>query len=98
MTESSVEEPRKVTLKRRLGKIGLVLGFVLMGSVIIFGLLTSLVSAYGGSIQLVQTYNTLAAPIFVFGILLAISGLLALYLPEGMSKDGTWSLQTGPLR
>ena len=98
MTESQIEEPTEVSLRRRLGKIGLVLGLVLVSSVIVFGLLTSIVSAYGGSIQLVQTYNTLAAPIFVFGLLLAISGVLALIIPEGMSKDGTWSLQTGPLR
>ena len=92
------EELRKASPRRRFGKIILVLGLVLASSVIVFGLLTSLVSAYGGSAQFIQTFNTLAAPIFVFGVLLAISGLLALILPEGMSKDGTWSLQTGPLR
>jgi len=96
--ESQIEDSRRISLKRRVGRIGLAIGLLLIGFVIILGLLASAVSAYDGSVELVQVYNTLAVPIFVFGIFFVLGGLLAILLPEGMTKDGTWSLQTGPLR
>jgi hypothetical protein len=61
-------------------------------------MLASLVSAYGGSTEIFQVFDTIALLGFVFGILFVIAGLMALVLPEGLSKDGVWSLQTGPLR
>ena len=65
---------------------------------ITFGVLASLVSADSGSTDLVHAYYTLAVPVFVFGLLFVVSGLLAILLPEGLSQDGTWSMQTGPYR
>ncbi|MGY5856119.1 MAG: hypothetical protein RTS72_05915 [Candidatus Thorarchaeota archaeon] len=57
-----------------------------------------MVSAESGSIELVRVYDTIAVPVFVFGFLFVLSGLLAIILPEGLSQDGTWSMQTRPLR
>ena len=98
MTESLTEEPRDIPLKRRIGKIVLAAGIFVIVSVIILGLLASLGSMYGWSSELVQLYDLIAFPVFVFGILFVVAGLLAILLPQGLSKEGTWSLQTGPYR
>ena len=98
MTESQTKEPRDIPLKRRIGKIVLVAGIFVIVSVIILGLLASLGSMYGWSSELVLVYDLIAFPVFVFGILFVVAGLLAILLPQGLSKEGTWSLQTGPFR
>ena len=98
MTESHDVDHRNPSRKRLLGKIALGVGLCLISFVIIFGMLASLVSAESGSTDLILMYDTLAPPLLVFGFLFMVSGLLAIILPAGMSKDGTWSLQTGPYR
>jgi hypothetical protein len=96
MTEPQAEGQREVLLKRRIGKIVLAVGFFIIVLVIVLGILTSLVSAYDGSTELVRQYEILSPPIFVFGIILVMSGLVAILLPEGLSQDGVWILKTGP--
>ncbi len=98
MTESQADNQRYSSLKRLLGKIALGVGLCLISFVITFGILVSWVSAESGSTSLVHAYDTLAVPVFVFGFLFVVSGLLAIILPEGLSQEGTWSLQTGPYR
>lgn len=98
MTESLTEEPIDIPLKRRIGKIVLAAGIFVIVSFIILGLLSSLGSMYGWSSELVRVYNLVAFPVFIFGILFMLAGLFAILLPQGLSKDGTWSLQTGPYR
>ena len=96
MTEPQAEGHRKIPLKRRIGKIALSVGLFVIVLVIVLGILTSLVSAYEGSTELVRQYDVLARPIIVFGIILVLSGLVAILLPEGLSQDGVWILKTGP--
>ncbi len=98
MTESQTKEPRDIMLKRRIGKIVLAAGIFVIVSIIILGLLRSVGSMFGWSSDLVRVYDLIAFPVFVFGILFVVAGLLAILLPQGLSKDGTWSLQTGPFR
>ena len=98
MRESKDEGHRSPSLKRLLGKITLGVGLILISFVITFGMLASLVSAESGSTGLVLVYDVIAGPALVFGFLFIVSGLLAILLPEGMSQEGTWSLQTGPYR
>ncbi|MFW9770433.1 MAG: hypothetical protein ACFFF9_01450 [Candidatus Thorarchaeota archaeon] len=97
MTE--VEEEEQVSLKRSVGKIVLAVGIILLFLVIIFGTLTSLVSAYYGPTESARAYvqfNTIATPVFIFGVLLVVAGLIAILLPEGQSQDGVWIMQLGP--
>lgn len=94
MTETN--DNKKTSAKRLIGKIGLVIGLIAIVFVIVFGMLASWVAAYGGSTELVRMYEVFSAPVFVFGILFLLGGLVALFLPEGLSKDGVWSMQTGP--
>jgi hypothetical protein len=96
MTEPQTEGQSEVPLRRRIGKIVLAVGLSVIVLVIVLGIFTSLVSAYEGSTELVRQYDVLARPIFVFGILLVMSGLVAILLPEGLSQDGVWILKTGP--
>ena len=98
MTQSQEERPNSIKLRKRVGKIVLTVGLIAIGTIIVLGLLTSFVSATSGPTDFVQTYNVLAGPSFVFGVLFVLSGLLAILLPEGLSQEGTWSLQTGPYR
>ena len=98
MTQSQEERPNSIKLRKRVGKIVLIVGLIAIGTIIVLGLLTSFVSATSGPTDFVQTYNVLAGPSFVFGVLFVLSGLLAILLPEGLSQEGTWSLQTGPYR
>ncbi len=98
MTESQIEEPGDIHLEKRIGKIVLAAGIFVIVSVIILRLLASLGSAYGWSSELVRVYDVIAFPVFVFGILFVVAGLLALLMPQGLSKLETWSLQTGPFR
>ena len=98
MTKSQEERPNSIKLRKRVGKIVLTIGLIAIGTIIVLGLLTSFVSATSGPTDFVQTYNVLAGPSFVFGVLFVLSGLLAILLPEGLSQEGTWSLQTGPYR
>jgi len=90
------EETKKTSMKRRIGKVGLVLGLLVIVIVIVLGLLTSWVSAHNGSTELSHAYEIIAGPALICGILLFLAGLVALLLPEGLSKDGLWSMQTGP--
>ena len=96
MTEPQNEKQSEVLLRRRIGKIVLAVGLLAIVLVIVLGMLTSLVSAYEGSTELVRQYDVISRPIFVFGILLVLSGLVAILLPEGLSQDGIWILKTGP--
>jgi hypothetical protein len=96
MTEPQAEGQREVLLRRRFGKIVLAVGLFIIFLVIVLGILTSLVSAYEGSTELVRQYDVLARPIIVFSIILVLSGLVAILLPEGLSQDGIWILKTGP--
>lgn len=96
MTEPQTEGRREIPLRRRIGKIVLAVGLFVIVLVIVLGILTSLVSAYGGSTELVRVYDVIAYPCFVFGIILVMGGLVAIILPEGPSKDGVWVLKTGP--
>jgi len=96
MTEPETREQRKIPLKRRIGKIGLAIGICLIVFVIVLGILSSVVSAYDSSTELVRVYDIVAGPVFIFGVLLVISGLVAILLPEGLSQDGVWVLKTGP--
>ena len=98
MTNSQEEPPNPIILRKRVGRIVLAVGLLVIGTVIVLGLLTSFVSATSGPIDFVQSYNVLAGPSFVFGVLFVLSGLLAILLPEGLTQEGTWSLQTGPFR
>jgi hypothetical protein len=98
MTESQEERPKLIKLRKRIGRIALAVGLFAIGTVIVLGLLTSVVSAYDASAGLVHVYDAIAVPGFVFGILFVVSGLIAVVLPEGLSQEGTWSLQTGPFR
>ncbi|MFW9976013.1 MAG: hypothetical protein ACFFDQ_12150 [Candidatus Thorarchaeota archaeon] len=90
------EETKKTSMRRRIGKVGLVLGLLFIVIVIVLGLLTSWVSAQNGSIELLHAYEIIAVPSIIIGIILLLGGLVAILLPEGLSKDGLWSMQTGP--
>ena len=96
MREAELWEQGKTPLKRKIGKIGLAMGILLIVLVIVLVVLTSVVSAYDGSTELRSFYDAIARPVLVFGMLLVISGLVALILPEGLSQDGVWILKTGP--
>jgi hypothetical protein len=96
MTEPQTEGQRGILPRRRIGKIVLAVGLFVIVLVIVLGILTSLVSAYGGSTELVRVYDVIAYPCFVFGIILVMGGFVAIILPEGPSKDGVWILKTGP--
>ena len=96
MSEPQAEGQRDIPPKRRIGKIVLAVGLFVIVVVIVLGLLTSLVSAYGSSTELVRLYDAIAGPGLVIGILFVMGGLLAILLPEGLSQDGVWILKTGP--
>ena len=96
MTETQAEGQRNIQQRRLIGKIGLAIGILLVVFVIILGLFVSVVSANDGSTELHSLYDAIARPVLVFGMLLVISGLLAIVLPEGLSQDGVWILKTGP--
>ncbi|MFX1604574.1 MAG: hypothetical protein ACFFDD_01575, partial [Promethearchaeota archaeon] len=85
-------------LKRRIGKIVLAAGLLIIVVVIVLGMFASLVSATGGSTELLRVYNTILGPGLVIGILLVMVGFAAILLPEGLSKDGVWVLKTGPIQ
>ncbi len=93
---TSDEKIKKILMRRRIGKAGLVLGLLTIVIVIVLGLLTSWVSAQNGSIELLRAYEIIAVPALIIGIILLLGGLVAILLPEGLSKDGLWSMQTGP--
>jgi uncharacterized membrane protein YadS len=83
-------------IRRRAGKVVSIAGVFLIASLVILGVCVSFVAAYTGSIDLSQGYLNIAIPGFVIGFLLVIVGLTAALLPEGLSKDGLWVMQTGP--
>ena len=97
MTEA--EKEPQVSQRRRNGKIVLAVGIILLVLVTILGMLTSIVSAYYGpteSARVYVRYATIATPVFIFGVLLLVAGLIAILLPEGQSQDGVWIMQLGP--
>ncbi|MFW9868654.1 MAG: hypothetical protein ACFFFO_07070 [Candidatus Thorarchaeota archaeon] len=97
MTEA--EEEVEVSLRRRTGKIVIVVGILLLVLVIVLGMLTSIVSAYYGPTESARAYvqfNTIATPVVIFGVLLVVAGLIAILLPEGQPQDGVWIMQLGP--
>jgi hypothetical protein len=98
MNESDEDKFKPIKRRKRIGKIAVVLGSIAIASVIVLGKLTTIVTAYDDSTDLLHLYDTIAVPILIFGILFVVSGLLAILLPEGLTKVGIWSLQTGPLR
>ncbi|MFW9786179.1 MAG: hypothetical protein ACFFE2_12580 [Candidatus Thorarchaeota archaeon] len=95
MKESQTEGQKK-RRRKFLGSVAVGIGLSFIAFVIVFGMLIPLVSADGSSVELVQIHNVIAGPILIFGILLILAGLIAILLPEGFSKDGFWSFQTGP--
>jgi uncharacterized membrane protein len=94
--QSESEGHKTPLFRHRVGKLVLVLGFFLISLLIIFGVFTSLAAAYTGDSTLNQLYLDFAIPGFVFGFLLMIIGVTALFWPEGPSKDWLWSMQLGP--
>ena len=98
MTEPQAEGHRKIPLKRRIGKIVLAAGLLIIVVVIVLGMFVSLVSAYGGSTELLRVYDAIVGPGLVIGILLVMVGFAAILLPEGLSQDGVWVLKTGPIQ
>ncbi|MGD9395417.1 MAG: hypothetical protein PVJ05_03220 [Candidatus Thorarchaeota archaeon] len=96
MTQSEREERREIPSRRRIGKIVLAAGLLIIFVVIVLGMFVSLVSAYGDSTELLRVYDALVGPGLFIGILLMMIGFAAILLPEGFSQDGVWVLKTGP--
>ena len=96
MTEPRKEGQRDILLRRRIGKIVLAAGLLIIVVVIVLGLFVSLVSAYGGSTEFHRVYDAIVGPGLVIGILLVMVGFAAILLPRGLSQDGVWVLKTGP--
>jgi hypothetical protein len=96
LTERQSEDQSLTPIRRRVGKVALVTGVFLIASLIILGACVSLVAAYTGAAGLNQTYLDIATPGVVIGLLLMVVGLIAVLLPDGLSKDGLWIIQTGP--
>ena len=94
--QSESENPNVPSFRHRVGKIALVIGLFLIASLIILGAFASLAAAYTGTSTLNQLYLNIAIPGFLVGLLFMIVGLIAVLLSEGFSKDGLWSMQTGP--
>ena len=94
--QSESKGQKEPSFRRRLGKIALVIGLLVVASLITLGVFASLAAAYTGVSTLNQFYLNIAAPGFLIGFLLMIIGLIAALLPEGLSKDGLWSMQVGP--
>jgi hypothetical protein len=94
--QSESEQNDIPSFRRRVGKVAVMTGVFLIASLVILGVCVSFVAAFTGSSSLSQGYLNIAIPGFVFGVLLMIVGFAAALLPEGLSKDGLWVMQTGP--
>ncbi|MHA2021951.1 MAG: hypothetical protein ACW96N_09570 [Candidatus Thorarchaeota archaeon] len=94
--QSESKDHKEPSIRRRLGKTALVIGLFLIASLTILGVFASLAAAYTGMSTLNQFYLNIAIPGFLMGFLLMIIGFIAVFLPEGLSKDGLWSMQVGP--
>ncbi|MHA2066570.1 MAG: hypothetical protein ACXABY_19535 [Candidatus Thorarchaeota archaeon] len=101
LAEAQLESENQKTapLRWRVGKTLLVTGLFLIAAMIILGVYMSHIAAYVGSTTFPQFYSDFMLPGLVIGFLLAAIGFAAITSsPGNLSKDGVWSLQTGPLR
>jgi len=94
--QSESEQHDIPSFRRRAGRVAVMTGVFLITSLVVLGVCVSFVAAFTGSSSLGQAYLNATIPGFVIGVLLMTVGLAAALLPEGLSKDGLWVLQTGP--
>ena len=91
-----IQEEKKLSKRRRLGKILFKVGLLFEFFSIIFGGLIGLVSAIGVSQPLTwEMSNLLQYPVLI-GIFMIVVGLITWIIPEGMSEDGVWIMKVGP--
>lgn len=89
-------EIKKRSRRKRAGRAVFLAGLILLLIVIVSTLSISIVSSYSGTEISVPNYINFTMLIFVLGLLLVVAGLIAVVLPEGPSKDGTWVMMMSP--
>ena len=84
--------------RKRIGRAVFLLGIALIVIGLVSSFLISIVSAYSGPVLPVVNFAYVLFLLVICGIMLMIAGIAAVLLPEGLSKDGVWSMETGPMR
>lgn len=79
-----------------MGREVFLIGLSLLLIVIVFSFSMSIVSSYSGVEIPMSNYSSITLFLFILGLLLIAAGLIAVVLPEGPSKDGTWVMMMSP--
>jgi hypothetical protein len=87
---------RNQSRRKKLGRAALYLGLSTILVVSILSLSVSIVSSYSGVASPESNYFYLSLVILI-GILLVMTGLVAIILPEGPSRDGVWDMNMSSL-
>ena len=94
MNDTTKDESDKPSWAHRIGRIIMWIGIVSL----ITGVLSSIAISYlvGFGVILTTPNFHILNTIALAGLILTIIGVLARYGSSNLSKDGIWSLQTGP--